>query len=61
MSTLLLTRHAPKCKAGQKQRQRSNSFLTAGYQPTTRELVDYSKTRDEHPRILPILDASVIL
>jgi hypothetical protein len=42
-------------------RKRPNSFLTEGYQPTTRELLDFDDFVSVGRSTLPILDATVIL
>eukprot|EP00956_Cyclotella_meneghiniana_P038315 scaffold152030_cov56-Cyclotella_meneghiniana.AAC.8 len=47
--------------ANRTSRKRSNPFVTAGYQPTAKELLDCDLTANDYNRVLPVIDASVIL
>ena len=44
-------------------RKRSNPFVTNGYQPTANELMDCDlmSNNNSNNRVLPVIDASVIL
>jgi hypothetical protein len=67
--TWMITRTASHDSCGHTSRKCGSPFITRGYQPTTRELLDdcnynMRKRTDasvDEARVLPILDASVIL
>eukprot|EP00956_Cyclotella_meneghiniana_P006026 scaffold7852_cov66-Cyclotella_meneghiniana.AAC.1 len=59
-SQTFATRYTSKI-ANRTSRKRSNPFVTAGYQPTAKELLDCDLTVNDYNRVLPVIDASVIL